>query len=183
MPAATGALALALLRWQRDFPGAVPNTLATPPDHVACPRFLDDTAVSAEMVFGGDRNEYWDGVDIRDEIAATDVPVLVANGLQQEGHILQIEGLWDLLGGDRRMVLGQWNHQWPHTAGHKTWQQMMVDWFDHHLRGGPAKVASDVVDFQSDDGKWHQSARWPPPTTDPHLEAQWRLARCRRQGH
>jgi predicted acyl esterase len=88
----------------------------------------------------------------------------VANGLKQEGHILQVDGLWELLAGDRRMVLGQWNHQWPQSGGHPEFGQQMVDWFAHYLRGERQKVRSGGVEFQDDAGTWHTARSWPPPS-------------------
>jgi predicted acyl esterase len=162
---ATPAISAALTTGAIGLNGpAGPSTMMeTPPSHVACPRYADDAVATADLLATGDRSPYWQGVDLRGRIRGTTVPVLVANGLRQEGHILQVDGLWELLAGDRRMVLGQWNHQWPHTAGHTEWQQQMVDWFAYHLRGEPRTVRSGVVEFQDDAGAWHRARTWPPP--------------------
>jgi predicted acyl esterase len=167
MPAATGGLATGALGLQG--PAGPSTMLATPPSHLACPRYLEDTVPSADMVVRGDRNAYWDSVDLRPRLERTKVPVLVANGLRQEGHMLQVEGLWTRLGRDKRMVLGQWNHQRPETGGHEAWPSMMVGWFDEHLRGGRRTVTPGVVDFQADGGGWHAASRWPPPASEATL--------------
>lgn len=167
MPAATAGLTTGALGLSAE-PGAS-TLLATPPEHVACPRYADDTTPSAEMIVGGDRNAYWDAVDLRPRIRGTDVAVLVANGMQQEGHMLQIDGLWPLLGPARRMILGQWNHVWPHKGGREDWQQMSVDWFDQHLRGAKPKVEAGVVEYQVEGGTWREAATWPPPAARAEL--------------
>lgn len=132
--------------------------------HAECgPRIAEDALESNRLYTSGDRNPYWDERDLRAAITESDVPILFTNGLTDgEGHILQFEGLWDLIRhGDKRMMVGQWGHGGTaHPSG--DWPLMRVSWFDHYLRGGPALVQPGVVDYQDDLGVWHVTDQWPP---------------------
>lgn len=141
----------------------------TPPSHLACPQYAEYANAYNQLTLTGDKTDFWYERDMYDVIANTDVPMFVTNGLTNgEGHILQVEGLWDLMPeGERRLLLGQWGHQFP-SQGDKgeVWDQEVLDWFDHHLRGAPAKLATDVVDYQDDTGVWRTSPSWPPASDD-----------------
>lgn len=80
-----------------------------------------------------------------------------------DGHILQLEGMWGRLRPDRtRFVLGQWSHEYPtdHKPG---WHAQVVGWFDQYLRDAPQRVPPGVVEYHADSGAWHTADRWPPP--------------------
>ena len=120
---------------------------------------------NAQTATSGDRTPWFEARDLRQEIAGTPVPMLRSNGLLPvgEGHILQVEGLWDSLKADRsHMILGQWNHETPASAPELGWYEDVVGWFDHYLRGGPQTVPTGVVEFQDDSGAWNTANRWPP---------------------
>lgn len=137
----------------------------TPPSHLACPQYAEYANQYNQLTLTGDKTDFWYERDMYDVIANTEVPMFVTNGLTQgEGHILQAEGLWDLMPqGERRLLLGQWGHQFPSqgTKG-EAWDQEVLDWFDHHLRDAPAKLVTDVVEYQDDTGAWRTSPTWPP---------------------
>ena len=92
-----------------------------------------------------------------------------------EGHILQFEGLWELLEpGRRQVLLGHWNHGWPAPDGMNREEQdtffrpMAVEFFQRHLSGGetlPPDPAEDRVLYEDLDGVFHQGTAWPPPAT------------------
>lgn len=136
------------------------------PKHAQCRNLAPDFVGNAETATTGDRTAWFRDRDLRDALTDTRVPMLRSNGLLEigEGHILQVEGLWDRLRPDRtRFVLGQWGHQPPTSAFNGgAWRTMVVAWFDHYLRGGPRSVQTGVVDFQDTDGGWHDADRWPP---------------------
>lgn len=137
----------------------------TPASHLACPQYAEYAHQVNQLTLTGDKTDFWYERDMYDVIANTDIPMFVTNGLTQgEGHILQAEGLWELMPqGERRLLLGQWGHQFP-SQGSKgeAWDQEVLDWFDHHLREAPAKLATDVVEYQDDTGTWRESPTWPP---------------------
>lgn len=127
------------------------------------PRAQEDAQESALLYAVGDRNAYWDQRDLRQELLESDVPVLFTNGLTDgEGHILQMEGLWDLFQHkNRRMMLGQWGHGGTaHPSG--DWPLMRVAWFDQFLHDGPPLLETNIVEYQDDLDQWHTSDNWPP---------------------
>src|SRR3954464_15092247 len=88
----------------------------------------------------------------------------IISGLN-DGHILQLEDMWDRLGADREHAfLGQWSHEVP-TDHKKDWHDQVIGWFDHYLRGGPQTGQPGAVEDQDDDDVWHTSDRWPPAST------------------
>ncbi|HEV2814150.1 MAG TPA: CocE/NonD family hydrolase [Solirubrobacteraceae bacterium] len=132
------------------------------PEHAQCPNLPEDTMGNAETARGGDRTPWFQARDLRPLLGDSPVPMLRSQGMLNmgEGHILQSEGLWQLLRPDRtRFMLGQWSHQAPTR---KDWPQTVTAWFDHYLRGGPQAVAPGVVEYQDDTMEWHTADRWPP---------------------
>jgi uncharacterized protein len=136
-------------------------------NHLDCgPRYGEDAKESAELITNGDRTPYWNARDLRPKLGKSTAPILFTNGLTDgEGHILQFEGLWDLLHQEKRMMIGQWGHGGTaHPSG--DWVQMRVAWFDHYLRGGPPLLETGIVEYQDDLKAWHTSDRWPPQHED-----------------
>lgn len=133
-------------------------------NHNECgPRVAEDLRESMQLYAVGDRNAYWEARDIRDKVRESNVPILFTNGLTDgEGHILQFEGLWDMIQHpNKRMMIGQWGHGGTaHPSGE--WVNMRVAWFDHWLRDGPAVLETGVVEYQDDLRQWHTTDRWPP---------------------
>ncbi len=145
----------------------VGSSLPTP-DHVCA-----ETAYKAlsyqDLTVTGDKTPFFEQRDLRDRLSGSDVAVYTTNGLGTgEGHILQIEGLWDNLSGDRRLEIGQWGHHWPNEDP-DAFSEKIVGWFDQHLRGAPELFESDVVLFQDDSLEWHQTTSWPPPGSTTRL--------------
>lgn len=158
--------------------GATQMPKSTGPSHFPCPRYQEDTTAAAVLATTGDRSAYTDERDYRPFVDRSTVPMFVNEGIGQYpalpqyggGNILQIEGLWDIMPPDRRLMLGQWAHEYPHITARDgiartDFMSMAVAWFDHYLRGGPATTPPGVVDYQDDAGNWHVSDRWPPAST------------------
>jgi putative CocE/NonD family hydrolase len=145
--------------------------------HAGCPNIITSTIDNLQLQFGADRSPWFEERDLRDEIAGSRIPAFVTNGMSmlrmpgtaQEGHILQFEGLWDLLRKDRtRFMLGQWPHSWP--TNRPDFYTKVLDFFDEHLKGEPRKLQMGVVEYQdSQDGTWHTADRWPPHRSSPRL--------------
>jgi putative CocE/NonD family hydrolase len=138
------------------------------PEHLRCPNLPVDYASNAETATTGDRTAWFNERDRRDRMTGTRVPMLRSQGLETlgEGHILQVEGLWDRLRSDRtHFILGQWSHETPEQA-RPEWPETVVAWFDHYLRGGPRRVATGAVEYQDDAGAWHTADRWPPAASE-----------------
>jgi putative CocE/NonD family hydrolase len=142
------------------------------PQRLGCTDPVANMAENADLAVSGNRTPWYEARDLRPLIRDSKIPALVSNGLMtlgapltsQEGHILQVEGLWDLLRPDRtRFLLGHWPHALPHPY-RKDYASMVVAWFDHYLRGGPQTVAPGVAEYQDIDEVWHASSKWPPPS-------------------
>ena len=155
-----------------------PRSVAT--QHAGCPNLAADGAENLQLQFGAERNAWWDERDYRAAIKDSPIPALVTNGMSmlrmplsgQEGHILQFEGLWDLLNPDRtRFLLGQWPHAYPNSnpKDRSDFPQMTLDFFDEHLRGTERKLEHGVVEYQDDDKTWHTAPSWPPPSETKRL--------------
>ena len=139
------------------------------PEHVNCPALPVHYVNNSEVMTTGDRTDWFAARSTREGLTGTPVAMLRSNGLIPvgEGHVMQVEGLWDRLRPDRsRFMLGQWAHQPPAGDMSGPWREMVVGWFDHYLRGGPRTVQAGVVDYQDDTGAWHTADRWPPASTD-----------------
>ena len=145
--------------------GPNPNPFVpdTGPSHVACPRYAPDFVDNAQIVWNGDRDAYWEERDYRDAIRESHVPIFISNGMTSgEGHILQFEGLWDMVPTpEKRMMLGQHGHAYP-TGVREDWPSMQVAWLDRYLRGGPPLVETGLVEYQDDQKTWHVADAWPP---------------------
>jgi putative CocE/NonD family hydrolase len=143
----------------------------TPPDAIeqlACPDLAVAYRENLENTITGDRTPWFEARDLRERLTGSPVPTMTSIGIISginDGHILQLEGMWDRLRSDRtRFVLGQWSHETPTT--HKPdWQEQVVAWFDQHLRGGPERVPGGVVEYQDDSDRFHTTDRWPPAST------------------
>jgi predicted acyl esterase len=142
----------------------------TPPEGVAqlaCPDHVGNVLDNLAVTVSGDRTEFFAQRDLRDELTGNPIPTMTSIGIvagDHDGHILQLEEMWDRLRADRtRFVLGQWAHETP-TDYRPGWQEAVVGWFDHYLRGGPQRVEPGVVEYQDDALRWHTADRWPPPS-------------------
>lgn len=155
-------------------------------EHNQCQaEFAEHIAQGGELVTTGDHTDYYGSRDLRPHIQNSEVPAFVANGLRffDEGHTLQFEDLWKLLDPDRtRFMLGQWGHAYP-GAFRDDYETLVVDWFDHYLRGGPQQTESGVVEYQDDSGAWHTTQQWPPDAHSTALQMSGQeLSRGQRPG-
>lgn len=144
-------------------PGAV-NLF--PPSHATCPIHAEHLQEDALLLAVGDRTAYWQDRDHRPGLTGTTVPVFFVNGLRNfEEMVTQTTGLWDRLAGEKRFILGQWNH-----LEHPPWaEEEMLAWFEHHLRGAPPTVPSGRVTYQDDLRAWHNATAWPPGGAEARL--------------
>lgn len=130
-------------------------------DQLACPEYAEHAIAGLETYTSGDRTRFWDERDLREKIRGRDVAVFTANGLNAngEGHVLQVEGLWDLMSPERRLLLGQWGHGYPTRHD---FADLAVGWMDRYLRGGSSGPEPGIVEYQDTSGAWHTTDRWPP---------------------
>lgn len=139
-------------------------SLPPQPDHVTCPQRPSADVAHADLAVSGDKSEYFELRDYRDELANSRVPMFVTNGLDldrpvPEGHIQQVDGLYESRPPKTtRMILGQWGHMGTPEG----FLKQVVAWFDHYLRNGPREVPPGVVRYEDDTGTWHTTDQWPP---------------------
>ena len=134
-------------------------------------------------VWNGDRTAFYEEVDLRSKIEGSTVPAFVANGLispsavtlQGEPHILQIEGLWELL-PNLRLLLGQWGHEWP-TRLRPDYPASVVAWFNEHLYDGPKVIEAGVAEYQDDGKQWRFADHWPLKAEERWLLSNGRLVK------
>lgn len=138
------------------------------PAHL-CPESVIDGAGWSQLSTVGDKDAFLKARDLRSGIAQSTVPVFATNGLTNgEGHILQFEGLWDMMPDDRRLLIGQWPHAFPREDA-QAFGKIAADWFDGYLRGGQRTVAPGIVEYEDDAQGWHTTDRWPPPANETQL--------------
>ena len=145
------------------------------PERVDCPRRPRDWAVGADMAVSGDRNAWFRRRNYLGALAESRVPMFAVlgqigvEGQGTSGHTLQVEGLYEARPPNTtRLLLGDWGHAFPSENG---FTEQVVAWFDHHLRDGPNRVRTGVVEYKDDTGAWHTADRWPPRAdrTELHL--------------
>lgn len=130
------------------------------PEHANCPRFAEEVDAALTLSIDAAKTPYFEERDLRQEIAGTKVAVFASNGMtDNEGHILQFEGLWDLLGPQKRLHLFQGPHAYPTR---EDFLDQAVGWLDRHLRGGRDATRSGIVEYEDDSGRWHVARSWPP---------------------
>lgn len=155
--AGAGAFAFTTVNPERD-----PSLPGTSPSHI-CPGTAEGIAADGESATRGDKTPWYAARDNRPRIAASRVPTWVVNGLAPgEGHILQVNGLWEILPEGRRLLLGQWGHG-PPLAERPDFPALAVPWFQHLLAEGPGPTPTALVEYQDDGGSWHVADQWPPP--------------------
>ena len=154
--------------------GPVPRPEDLVPRPHLCATSVTEAAAWSQLSTTGDKDAFLRDRDLRHGLANSTVPVFATNGMlvAGEGHILQFEGLWDILPGDKRLMVGQWPHAFPEEDS-DAFGKLAVAWFDHYLRGGPQTVQPGVVEYQDDAMDWHTADRWPPPAVQSplHLSA------------
>lgn len=137
-------------------------------DHLTCPNRTRTWLANFELANSANRTAFFAKREYLDVLANSRVPMLVTNGLDytREGHILQVEGLYESRpAGTTHVVLGQFGHNETPDGFTST----VVAWFDHYLRDGPMTVEPDVVEYEDDTGTWHTTDRWPPASAQQSL--------------
>lgn len=96
-------------------------------------------------------------------------PILVVHGLQDwnvdPGHDYPWVNTLEAKGVDVHHLLPQWGHAWP-DRGHADnqrmdWADILLEWFDRHLRGLPVDLGAKVQ-VQDSDLAWREADSWPP---------------------
>lgn len=78
-------------------------------------------------------------------------------------------------GGPHYLIVGPWNHGGTHFTFYEDTSRMLIEWYDHWLRGGPepAWFGDQRVrwyqmrgSLDDDTGAWRSDTQWPPTTAD-----------------
>lgn len=150
----------------------LPETLS---DAATCPDGWGGTVVSQHATLTGEDDDalgYWRERDHRDDVLAN-----------YRGAVLSVMGLedWNVdphvaipfseemrdVGIDVRQLHHRGGHWWPdmaQAAGNGMrwdWAEMLLRWFDEHLKDGPA-APGNVAEVQSPDGRWWALGSYPP---------------------
>jgi putative CocE/NonD family hydrolase len=117
---------------------------------------------------------YWSDPDqilIRSTPERLTVPVLMIGGWYDVFFGPQFED-WQRLAtqSESRFVVGPWTHiggggnalENPNSSGGLFQWQIMLPWFEHHLKGQPLEGATGVVTYAMRDGVWKEREAWPP---------------------
>lgn len=159
-----------------------PELVANSNDPTGCPELATHASEQEGVNATGDRDPYFQERYYLDDFAKSSVPVFVTNGLRDlrifdqgtgiegDGHINQIERLWEHLPkGNRQMLIGKWSHGYPaplgmsEKAADAMFHSMLTEWWGNYLTAKPARSRIyNSVRYQDDQGAWHTSTSWPP---------------------
>ncbi|MFN2525635.1 MAG: CocE/NonD family hydrolase [Actinomycetota bacterium] len=137
-----------------------------------------NTVVPAGEARGQRDPAYWEERRFIDRVPDIRAATFVVHGFLDRwgsGHAFQDDWAWrSLRSAPKRMLLGQWWHEWPHQnfrdvgsprMSEKEWKTRLLAWFDYWLKGrGKRAPGLGEVDFQDSSGAWHTTNAWPPPT-------------------
>jgi uncharacterized protein len=135
------------------------------------------------------RDDFWTQWSIRDRHSAVKVPVLDVEGWYDAFLAGGIENFTGMVAhgataqarANQRLVIGPWDHvNWGRetsqpaamlkdigAVGNSPINQLMLDWFDHFLKGADNRVSGEprVDYFLMGANKWKQATTWPLPKT------------------
>jgi putative CocE/NonD family hydrolase len=167
-------------------PPAAPTqeSIETTPERV-CPELVEvNTVVPAGEVRGERDPDYWTERRFIDKVPDITAATFVVHGFQDRwgsGHAFQDDWAWEALdSAPKRMLLGQWWHEWPHQNIRRggparmsadEWKSRLLAWFDYWLKGwGETAPDEGIVEFQDSSGSWHRTDTWPPNPSIRHDE-------------
>jgi putative CocE/NonD family hydrolase len=124
---------------------------------------------------------YWQGHAVDRLLAErpSKVPTLWTQGLWDQEDMWGANHAWRRLKdagyvANNWLVLGPWNHvqpwaggtalgpmKWPMDTSHQYQQQMLMPFFNEHLRGGPPANLARVTVFNSGEKRWEHLHAWP----------------------
>ncbi|HUR24524.1 MAG TPA: CocE/NonD family hydrolase [Candidatus Thermoplasmatota archaeon] len=111
---------------------------------------------------------FWEAHRYINDFDKITAAVLVSHGYQEGcpfGHCQQDDIIWDLIHSPKRFILGQWGHDLPPPPdrlenapfGADWYEDTMVPWLDHWLKGVGPTPPLGMVDWQDDRLEWHRS--------------------------
>ncbi|MCA1709175.1 MAG: hypothetical protein LC808_40200, partial [Actinobacteria bacterium] len=161
------------------FPYSLPPSPNSSPETISqrfCPELIKANTVFAEGEVAGQRDaKFWTDRRFIDKVPGITAATFVVHGFQDRwgsGHAFQDDWAWQALqSAPKRMLLGQWHHEWPNSNiiyGPSyvitDWKQRLMTWFAYWLKGrGDKAPGLGDVEFQDSTGAWSTTDAWPPP--------------------
>ncbi len=144
----------------------LPNAVATTMERL-CPELATVLLGAQRGHFTDDRNgAFWRERQIIYGFPNITAAVFISHGLQETAHPFQEDIAWEALRlAPKRMLLGQWDHEYPRV---EDWQGVMMQWLDFWLKGlgTPADAGVGLVQYEDNTGGWHNSTTWPPAESE-----------------
>jgi hypothetical protein len=105
-------------------------------------------------------DEYWRNRVV--DPSAIEIPAMLIGGWA-DAFATSMSSLYQAVRGPKRLVMGPWMHVLPHLSEVEPydWVSEMADWWDAHLRPGPATTEDHAVCYVRND-RWRAAAQWPP---------------------
>ena len=148
----------------------------------ACPEAFKGFGAAAHSSLTGERDPlgYWTERNLRPGVEQHYTgSILLVHGLRDwnvdPGHAypwvktLEAQGLYV------KHLLGQWHHAWPDSPSpgdmetkRWDWADMLLDWFDHWLKGDTGVDLGARAEVQDSSGAWRTASTWPAPDAEPY---------------
>lgn len=162
--------------WAAD--GAIEDVVTSRPERL-CADQLVEKATPITAVVSPDRSEsYWAERRLIDRFDQVSAAVLLAQGFNDDGHDWQDDIVWEALtSAPKRRLVGQWAHDFPYGTDYgnpslrvtldpewenNQWGSLVTAWLDYWLKGIGSPERLGIVDYQDNQGAWHDSTAWPP---------------------
>jgi putative CocE/NonD family hydrolase len=137
-----------------------------------------------------ERTSWWDFANTEKEFGKMSAPALIHTGWYDavygllgaaEGfRKMKAESATSVSRNGTRLIIGPWNHTTPGVRKTKfgemengvsaglDFDDLLMDWFDHHLKGSPADQNEMPVSiFVMGANKWRYEKEWPPARAQP----------------
>ncbi len=162
---------------QSLFPWDPGTRIATAPERLCAEMVRANTTLPQGEITGQRDAEFWTTRRFIDHVPGITAATFVVHGFHDRygsGHAFQDDWAWQsLASAPKRMLVGQWWHEWPNSnlvfgedKELKDWPQRLMGWFDYWLKGwGDAPPGVGEVEFQDSNFEWHRTDAWPPPAT------------------
>jgi putative CocE/NonD family hydrolase len=146
---------------------------------LACPEYVDGNIATGHAGVTGELDPvgYWAQRRYLDQIAENyRGSIFMVQGMQDWNVSPGFQFPWvnELVERSRRdsgpgirikYMLGQWGHSHP-DGRRADWGDILLDWFDHELKGDTTVDLGAVADVQDSTGLWRTAGSWPPAGTD-----------------
>lgn len=162
----------AMVDWAYLNPSGAPAWLQAQPTNV-CPDQVDVFVNPYATYMDGAHNAYWKARDASAMLSNSTVPVFMVHGfVDYNVKMDNVQSMWNVLHGPKKMLLGQWEHNipwrnsfnpdWSYAAYNQTMDQWFDAWLKDDASARDALNATPAVRAQDSRGAWHNLTAWPP---------------------